>query len=126
MLNKLFQEAYLKLCFTVKPMAPCQILNLTEDVNVIEDGQIEILLTAMVHRVKPYPFPSRFRNVSFQSVSENNSDYPTGEYGNAAMKPITVWVIPKLNNNLMDMSYRPVAPITHSITSSLPQVMSPR
>lgn len=47
-LNKLFQEAYLKLCITVRTMTPCYILSLTEDVNVIEDGQIELLLTAMV------------------------------------------------------------------------------
>ncbi len=29
-------------------MVPCHVLSLTEDVNVIEDGQIELLLTAMV------------------------------------------------------------------------------
>lgn len=105
-------------------MSPCQILNLTEDVNVIEDGQIEVLLTAMVHRVKPLP-QTRFRNSSFQSVSDNNSEYHTGEYGNSNLKPITLWVIPKLNNSLMDLSYRPVVPISHSATSSLPQVVSP-
>ena len=48
MLDKIFQEAYLKLCLTVRTMVPCHVLSLTEDVNVIEDGQIELLLTAMV------------------------------------------------------------------------------
>jgi hypothetical protein len=47
-LNELFQEAYLRLCITVRKMTPCHVLSLTEDVNVIEDGQIELLLTAMV------------------------------------------------------------------------------
>jgi hypothetical protein len=48
LLNSLFQEGYVRLCALVKGMTPCQVLSITEDINIIEDGQIEILLTAMV------------------------------------------------------------------------------
>lgn len=47
-LSKLFLEAYMRLCFSVKDMMPCQVLGMSHHVNIIEDGMIEILLNAMV------------------------------------------------------------------------------
>lgn len=50
-LNKLFQEAYTKICYTVRNMRPCHVLSLNHHINIIEDGQVEVLVTAMVHQV---------------------------------------------------------------------------
>jgi hypothetical protein len=50
-LNRLFQEAYAKICYTVRNMRPCQILSLNHHINIIEDGQVEVLFTAMVHQI---------------------------------------------------------------------------
>jgi hypothetical protein len=32
-------------------MRPCQVLSLNHHINIIEDGQVEVLITAMVHQV---------------------------------------------------------------------------
>ncbi len=47
-LSKLFQEAYLRLCYTVKDLMPCQVLGMSHHVNIVEDGLVEILISAMV------------------------------------------------------------------------------
>ena len=47
-LSKLFQEAYLRLCYTVKDLMPCQVLGVSHHVNIVEDGMVEILISAMV------------------------------------------------------------------------------
>ena len=52
LLNKLFQEAYLRLCFSVKDMTPCQVLGIHQSINILEEGLVEVLLTAMVHKTE--------------------------------------------------------------------------
>lgn len=47
-LSKLFREAYLRLCYTVKDLMPCQVLGISHFVNFVEDGIVEILISAMV------------------------------------------------------------------------------
>lgn len=47
-LSKLFLEAYLRLCYTVKDLMPCQVLGVSHHVNIVEDGMVEILISAMV------------------------------------------------------------------------------
>ncbi len=71
LLNRLFQEAYLRLCFSVKSMAPCQVLGLTHNVNILEEGQVEILISALVHKTAPMLTllrpPGRSRSTSVES-----------------------------------------------------------
>lgn len=50
-LNKLFHEAYIKLCLAAKPLMPCVALQLQHHINILDDGQVEVLFTAMVHRM---------------------------------------------------------------------------
>lgn len=47
-LSKLFLEAYLRLCYTVRDLMPCQVLGVSHHVNIVEDGMVEILISAMV------------------------------------------------------------------------------
>jgi hypothetical protein len=53
LLNRLFHEAYMRLCFTVRSMVPCQVLGLTHNVSILEEGQVEILVSALVHHAAP-------------------------------------------------------------------------
>eukprot|EP01038_Epipyxis_sp_PR26KG_P009930 gene9930-13358_t len=50
-LQSLFRDAYLRLCFSVKFLMPCQVLGLNHAVNILEDGFVEVLVNAMVHKV---------------------------------------------------------------------------
>lgn len=38
----------MKLCFNIRSMIPCQILNISHSINILEDNQVELLVTAMV------------------------------------------------------------------------------
>jgi hypothetical protein len=94
-LNRLFQEAYLKLCFTVKNMIPCQILNITHYLNVIEDGQVEIVISAMVHKVAP----KLFRSVHKRAVSFQESDCSDATESGKNYTP-TKDMMSMINNNI--------------------------
>lgn len=50
-LSKLFLEAYLRLCYTVKDLMPCQVLGVSHFVNIVEDGVVEVLVSAMVRQL---------------------------------------------------------------------------
>lgn len=47
-LSKLFLEAYLRLCYSVRDMMPCQVLGVSHHVTVVDEGLVEVLVTAMV------------------------------------------------------------------------------
>lgn len=49
-LSKLFFDAYLRLCYSVRDMMPCQVLGVSHHVTVVEEGLVEVLVTAMVRR----------------------------------------------------------------------------
>jgi hypothetical protein len=53
LLNRLFHEAYMRMCFTVRSMVPCQVLGLTHHVSILDEGQVEILISALVHHTVP-------------------------------------------------------------------------
>lgn len=80
LLNKLFQETYLRLCFSVQSMAPCQVLGLTHCVHILEEGLVEILITALVHRTSPPSPPKQFLTVQpvrVRSLSQEASPWGT-------------------------------------------------
>ncbi len=76
LLNRLFQEGYQRLCFSVRGMVPCQVLGLTYNVSILEDGVVELLITALVHHAVP-PMPrhmkegGRSRSVSAESQAQS-------------------------------------------------------
>lgn len=51
-LTKLFQDVYARLCFSLRNMQPCHVLGLNHTVSIVEEQALEILLSAMVHKVK--------------------------------------------------------------------------
>jgi len=48
MLNRLFQKAYLRLCFSVQQMVPCQVLGISHHINILEEGVVEVFVSATV------------------------------------------------------------------------------
>jgi hypothetical protein len=52
-----------------------QILNITHNLNIIEDGQVEVVISAMVHKVTPKVYRSvQRRAVSFQESDCSDQD----------------------------------------------------
>jgi hypothetical protein len=51
LLTKHFKAAYLRLCFTLRNMMPCQVVCLTHDVNILEEDAVEIIVHATAHRL---------------------------------------------------------------------------
>jgi hypothetical protein len=42
------QEAYLKICISIRQMMPCHVLGLTHSVNILEEDTVEIMISAIV------------------------------------------------------------------------------
>jgi hypothetical protein len=51
-LTSLFYDAYLRLCHTVRAMQPCQVLGVSHSLHLLDDGVLEVLMTAAVHPVR--------------------------------------------------------------------------
>jgi hypothetical protein len=51
MLTKQFKMAYLRLCFSLRNMMPCQIVCLSHDVNILEEDTVEIIVHATAHKL---------------------------------------------------------------------------
>ena len=72
-LTKLFISVYMRLCYSVRSLMPCQIVCLTSDVHVVEEDTVEIIVNAVVHRVST----ANSRRMSIGSVSSNDPSSPT-------------------------------------------------
>lgn len=49
-LNQLYKDEYLRLCYAVRDMPPCQVTSLSHSLNVLEDDVVELYVYAMVYR----------------------------------------------------------------------------
>lgn len=101
LLNRLFTDGYQRLCFSVRSMAPCQVLGLAHNVSILEEGVVEILITAIVHHSAPPPPPrriSRSRSASSEShfsahsapmysTSTSRRDSSAGDHDGGSVTP---------------------------------------
>eukprot|EP01039_Chlorochromonas_danica_P008191 gene8189-9036_t len=101
-LNKLFHEAYIKLCYSLKSMVPCEILNMSHHINVVDDGQVEILITAMVHKVVTSDMSRSLRyhagSIADSEISGNQEWLQTESSTNVHFTA-GQWVTPRVDNS---------------------------
>ena len=45
------QDAYLKMCLSVRQLMPCHVLGLTHSVNILEEDTVEIMISAIVSHI---------------------------------------------------------------------------
>ena len=53
----LLQDAYARMCFSVRKMMPCQLVGVHHSVNLIDEQTLELILFAMVSLDGPPPPP---------------------------------------------------------------------
>jgi hypothetical protein len=73
-LTHIFKDAYLRLCVSIRQLAPCHVLGLTHSVNILEGDTVEIMISAIAHELTPLPKVSptpRMRSLRLKLRSDN-------------------------------------------------------